>query len=759
MLVNVVLLLVLPQDAAVWIFFGWVVLSLLTALIAWMRRFGFDFHEIWRVVAVRPPESQPPTLPKSWQRWAWVIVWVELIVVGAIAWEATREFRVDDPQEALPGGEAEWLTSFAYFAAQTLEEEGRIPLWQPFFEYGEPLIENPFSFIMNPFVTIPSLLYGGAVGIRYSVVLHALIVGYGGWFLGRVLRLGPLGRVLLAALLIGKGNMLVMIGTGYFQLGITQAYFPWIIGGTLALLRAHDKRWPIAVTAVSFTLMFFGGNIWYTLPMLLSMACLAVAHLFFYEEKSINWAALRRLAWGAIFTLGLSAVIFIPIWTQRDYIGGHTPLLTAGDPVNVESVLEQFVDGDLEVYTSGRAPGEAQFYYSFIVPLWFLQLIFILLPPIPPLLYRSRTGQAWRIWVPALLMIVITIAWGVGGNPIIRELYQNIPLLAQWRFVGRALAVASFWIAVLVAIRADTFWQAVAAQAWQYWFRPLRRSFVVLWQVAVLIGFAYISGSAAREVVVQWYTWAGTAPLNRYEPDNTCITWLREAYPDEHLAVYSLGYQVTRTYIENRVRLYNIEADFEALPIDETLSRRFVVRTLPEFALAWTPDERAALREFGYKVVPHSPRPVDKNNCVWRREGALPYAYTASVPRIHAASEPLIAKQVAPIETVERDFDRIRLTVQGSSTQRVVVVQENAYPGWEVYINGERYFPESVGGLLGVILPSEPKQFEVEFFFRPRLVYAGAVVSMITVVGLLFYLLRIDRLLWKRLRTDRTTRP
>src|SRR5260370_28712793 len=111
----------------------------------------------------------------------------------------------------------------------SLHNYGYIPLWQPLFEYGEPFLDNPFTFVFNPINTAPSIFTDGITGIKISVILTAILAAVGGWVLGRVLGFGLLARLLLALLCLGKGNMAAMIGTGYFQLSVTQAYFPWIM--------------------------------------------------------------------------------------------------------------------------------------------------------------------------------------------------------------------------------------------------------------------------------------------------------------------------------------------------------------------------------------------------------------------------------------------------------------------------------------------------------------------------------------------------
>jgi hypothetical protein len=101
---------------------------------------------------------------------------------------------------------------------------------------------------------------GGQQGIKASVVLYAIFTGWGGWFLGRVLGLGSLGRVLLGLLLVGKGYTFAALNAGFFQLAASQAYMPWITAGIVGIFRQPDRRWP-PCSALSCSPCCFGPGI------------------------------------------------------------------------------------------------------------------------------------------------------------------------------------------------------------------------------------------------------------------------------------------------------------------------------------------------------------------------------------------------------------------------------------------------------------------------------------------------------------------
>lgn len=737
-----------------------------------------------------------------------VVLLIEILVVVILTVWVYGPYIREDGTRMVAGRELEWLTSHLYQAAIGLRNEGYIPLWQPWLNYGEPLIDNPFSSVLNPLALLPTVVAGPVMGVRISVVLHALLAGLGGIYLGYILRMGLPARLLLAALLLAKGNMIAMIGDGYFQLGIAQAYFPWIIGGTIHTLRTKRLRTPVVLTAVMFTLMFFAGNIWYMLPMLMSMGLLAAFHtvsasahpqrlrwvlgaglailigtaillalfydgdlrplvpvvlaagvVFFYSGFSLrqnNWAGLKRVALIGVFTVGLSAVLLLPIFFNQDHIGAHPNEIEAGAVVDLWRAAEQFVVGNVESYYANDRIGEAEFYYSYVVPMWFLAVLLLIAPPMEPFLSFGRRAlpQGWRIWAAGVTMIVLCTVWGAGGNPVVIWLYRNVPLLGQWRFVGRALAVASFWIAVLVALRVDYLWRLAADSAW----RRLRVDPFSLRGVQryLLVGLLALSALAVYQVLATNARWSIMASVGY--ADNQCLDWLREQDPTGQYVVYREGYEAIYTFLDHRVRLHDIEADFLALPEPYTIGTVDMTTALPDLGLAWTDNVRLFLAENGFSIRTDSLAMFDTYCWYDRPPTNLPYAFTIPVNTMEAATFIPTPDQATAITAFNRGLDRIGLYAQANPSEpTVVTVQELAYPGWFVWVDDQPAKLESVGGFVGVVLPPGEGTHKVFFAYRPPLLYVGGVITIVTAIIAGAYLLGVDRMRRRRSVPPATT--
>ena len=209
------------------------------------------------------------------------------------------------------------------------------------------------------------------------------------------------------------------------------------------------------------------------------------------------------------------------------------------------------------------------------------------------------------------------------------------------------------------------------------------------------------TGFATYDVVSRWHDNWGAYFLNpEDEWENYCITWLRQHYPDQQLSVWTLSYHNIYTYYRNEVRHGFVGSDFyHAQPIPSTIFNGNLVprsfgpsELLPEFALGGPHFDANWLKVNGYVALPGSADPFssDRAPCVYRRDNAYSYAFWITRRDLKANANFLPPSAITPITTFVRDYDRIALLAQAKSDADVVVaVQELAYPGWTVQIDGQ----------------------------------------------------------------------
>jgi hypothetical protein len=580
----------------------------------------------------------------------------------------------------------------------------------------------------------------------------------------------------LGMLLVGKGNMSAMFNTGYFQLAASQAYFPWIIAGVLGIFTQPQRRWPPVMLALSATLLLFAGNVWYTLPMAICAAAVAAAYLIRRPMiHSVGRRHVAHLLFAGVLTLAISAALFIPLWIHQGQIGNHPPEVRAGwiiplwrtavpfyfngDPRQTIARVMDPLSGNVNGYWIDQLE---EIYFSFVTPAWLVLLLFVLIP-----IYRPR-GR--RIWIAAWILLAFFTLWGAGGQPLFLFLYEKIPFLQGWRFVGRALAVGSFWIAVLVAMRADSLWHILPT--FSFPFRRQQNTAInsasrstlhLARSTALRLLLTAACLFAAWEVNQGWNVGVNNI-LNPINANAVCLDWLRAQNPDSELTVWQWGYTGVTAFLNNHIRIFDVMSDFEMSPVPNTLGHLDLTRSLPQYAIGWTTGDRMFLRDNGYKPITDGPRlPEERQahlSCLHRKADALTYAYTVSLTTLDELRQPaptsiypeppidliLTLDKTTPVTTYVRQPDNITFLVQGDpSGEAVLTLQERAFPGWEVHLDGTPAKLESVGGQLGVILPADDRSHRVYFVYRPPLFFLGAVITLLACGFSILYLLRIDR--------------
>lgn len=254
---------------------------------------------------------------------------------------------------------------------------------------------------------------------------------------------------------------------------------------------------------------------------------------------------------------------------------------------------------------------------------------------------------------------------------------------------------------------------------------------------------------AAAQVNDQWYQYQSIMSEIAPIPD-ACTTWLRRQYPDAQLSVWQQDYSSITTFLNNRVRSWNISADFEMVPQQPTFGPQWLDMNAvpPQFGEFMNGDQRAWGRENGYWIIRESPRMPDGIPCLSRRTHQnLSYAYSIPVPYLEALPRPyyddrLDLSSFAPIPLVERRTDQVALVVTPKPRMRLVVgVQESAYPGWRVEVDGQPAQIESFGRQIGVVIPPGDKPVQVYFVYEPRLPVIGGFITLLTALVCILYLL------------------
>ena len=385
--------------------------------------------------------------------------------------EAVRHLWTDDALRPT-GLEQERLAGVILPFRIGLQMDGHLPAWNPFISNGEPLFNNAFNYLFNPFHSLPLLLAGAVAGSKAALLIALLLAGVNMTLLARTLGMSRFGALLAAGLWLMSGQIAGKFAAGHFQLGLSLSWPPLVLAALLWTTRTHSRAAPVAFGA-AFALLFYAGNITYTLHTLIAVAALG-AHAL-WKHRSERRQMLGRLALAAAFAFGLSALLFIPVWQTRAFVSHESQQFTPEGGLQGAYSLAQAVANLLTRWSDWSALENAPSLmsravdYAYIgLPTVLLALIAIVLLVIPRFRRWASADRAGE-WGVLIALALLMLIWGAGDNPVVAWLYRRIPLLAEFRFVGRALAFAALGCILLAALVLDRLWQT--AQAHPGWRR------------------------------------------------------------------------------------------------------------------------------------------------------------------------------------------------------------------------------------------------------------------------------------------------
>lgn len=652
----------------------------------------------------------------------------ELTFIIAILLTVTPNFQDFSQGRRLAGNELTYLINSGAIASIIYRETGAIPLWNPFMgPGGEPLLENPFSFVLNPFMTLPIFWFGLIQGPKVAVLLHVLIMALGGWTLAYTLGLRAPGRVALSLLLGGCGSMAGMIGLGFYQMSLSLAYMPWVLAGLVGLLY-RGRRWHTGIFVMASALMVFAGTFWYVLPTAISGAVFAAFALVRGKGRRLrlDLAGLRRLLWASLLLALLASIRLIPQAVNRELVEHPTERLP-----HIYDLFEM-----ARLYFAPGLPHQTFInttatHFHYIVPLP------LFLVAGGAWLALAREPKRWRILLPAALLIVFYTVWAQEGTPLLRWLYGAVPLLGEWRFPGRMLAAGAPLLALMTAVALDDVVHRLLG--WLALPTSRKRRLAAAGAFVILAALAALS---VYHVLQNWNRVTGTANERFYEL--VWFNYLRQQHPDELIAVQSENFFNYYPYYVNLIRAALGNPDYRAGSLPPTIGHRRAFSYPAAYGFTPIEEERNIFNANGYRLLTNVPN-VGGILALWHNDDSPGYAFVVRRGDIEWRTEPLRRSDTLPVETYTHNVANV--VVRLDDMQRyppggVLVISETAYPGWSVSINGKAARLESVGGRVGVIVPAEPAV--IVFHYSPPLLHFSALVAGAGALLYTAYLLRLD---------------
>ena len=665
--------------------------------------------------------------------WRWgsrwrVPAWAEITFLTGVVLVASSILRITGTDWQIGGREIAYLTNSGVIAGDMLQHFGGVPLWNPLIGMGEPLVENPFSFVFNPLMSGPFLLLDRVTAVKVALSLHVMLVSWGGYAWGHALRLAAVGRLTLGVLLGGFGSMAGLLAEGFFQMTSTLAYVPWIFAGLYGVLGSTGqarRRWG-GVLAVATVLMLLAGTFWYVLPTAISAALVVLVTMT--GPHPDRRAALAHLTVAAVLVILLGAVRLLPTAVHAAYVDHPVIHTTPGNLTYTEVGARLFIPDT----------STAEMTYHYTVP---LELALCLL--VGRLLVGVARPVRPRLLVTAVTLVTFYILWATEGSTFSRWLYTHASLIEHWRFPQRMLAAAGPRAALVVALWADDIarWLSAGDNVW------VRRALRVL--LVILI---------ARAGVDVLLNWERLTPTRESQGTlaNTAAA-LRDQHPSALVAVATPNFHHYDDLLAQRLRVTLGNPDYYPLWPPVTIGtlpstvRNLYYNTGPmwlrrQATARYATDDYTFLErqevftEADYNRLP-TPPGYDFAWLLWERPGTAPYAFAGHEATLATLEHLPLAPVIQQPLSYWHAMDRVTVAVPTLTEPSVVLIHETAYPGWRVTVNGTTHPLEIVAGYTAVRVAPDETPATVRFTYRPVWLFAGLGITILGFGVMWVYLL------------------
>lgn len=610
--------------------------------------------------------------------------------------------------DRLPGNESEVFQSLDQLLSISIRQAGRFPLWNPYVFSGIPYAADPMLHAYNPFISVPVLLFGARDGFKIAVFLGFLIGALGMWWLGRLLRLGPVGRLWMALLYAVSGATMSRFFQGQYLLQMATGWLPLIIAALYGSLMTRRRRY-IAAAALSLALLFLCGNAYYAYYMLYAIAILALVMVVRFSTQPlrprIELARVYVLLLIGVLAAGLIAAQLLPLAGFWNRISKQTDQSLQGS----QSIRQVFLD---LVSTDARRPDAIatlppEEFYAYIGVAPLILLVFL------PLAWRKANR---RILLYFLLLAVFALLWIDMRDMPWKVLFENIPFLYQFRYPTRMLVLETLSLAVLSGMAADGVWrvlESLAASLGKSRLRylPIALSYLL---AAALVG-AVISVAAAHRQDLQ--------PQKYYPPPDIVLGWLKQQDNGTYYVAAPNGWH--EAIFANQLRYSNSWYHFnEVRWLDGRINKRDVQAT-PKYEIvgndAPMPQGSVIYRQFDQHTIYEHP-------------DALSFAFTVPTTTLAtpaADGAQLRRSDTSPVDPYTPNTDSIEAIVNGNANETLVVLGALT-PGWTLTIDDRSMPVLNVSGYMAAaVLPGTHRYL---FRYQPTSVPIGWGISLLFLI-------------------------
>lgn len=659
--------------------------------------------------------------------------------------------------------------------SHALRSWGQVPLWNPLWLSGQPLLADPLAAMLYP----PHwLTYLWPTTAAYNLLLwmHLCWAGWGQFRFGRALGLRPLAAFAAGVAFAGTPKLVGTLGLGHVTLLYAVSWTPWLL---LAVRRAvtakpvestEPKHFARVGAAVAVT--FLADPRW-----LLPAGGVALGYgIYLVIAQASGVSQRRRYARGAGLAAGLAGLL----------AGGLALPLAEFVPRTTRSSLDPTAAAELHLGATDLLsllfPNPEQWPETTAA----LGISVVLLA----LCALLVNGKDKRFWLAAA-GVALLLSLGEAG--FVYPVLARLPGFALLRVPARLFLLVAFSASLLAGWGLQ---EIVGLKSSAAHLRRLRLGLVAGFgsMIAFVIGLSVLAGPRfaigragvvwslllAGAVVCLLLAWAGSESRGRWlawalpallviELGGFSLAALEArqvtaAVPDpiaQHLneswgqaRAFSPSYSVPAWWAaENGIELADgvdplqLRSYWRFMADGLGYSQEEYSVTLPPFPSGDPSDPvypdlaTAELAMLNVRwLVAAYPLQAGELQPAGRWQGTWLYELPSARPRawVQPSNELDPAGEWQPAEGLDWTPNRLQLRAEGPGW---LVVAQNAYPGWRAMVSGEKREVEDAGGVLLAVELSEGMQ-NVTLRYQPLSVLIGLVLSLLGLVSLVWLELR-----------------
>jgi len=282
-----------------------------------------------------------------------LLIILELGLIALWALWVGRDY-LDFDSQVIPAGREFSSSVQAHHLWTRFQSCGGCALWDGSERGGFPAFVDPLASALHPAIIVTTLMFGVVNGAKIMVIVSLWIAGAAQWWLSRVLGLGWVLRIWGAAMVMVAGHLGGRMELGIVSLILSTAMVSLTFAPAIELSKTGSKR-SVIMLAVALALVAVAGQGY----MQVGLLVMAPAYLILIVHSQVGSSLLFKrylTAAGIAFLLAAPFLVpFLHFWPN--FLKDSDPYFTAGQPLS-SYLLNLFID-DQEFFNStalGKLP-------------------------------------------------------------------------------------------------------------------------------------------------------------------------------------------------------------------------------------------------------------------------------------------------------------------------------------------------------------------------------------------------------------------